>query len=77
MSLKKGKVKVAGVPEGSEEEVRFFLEGVVQQANAAHVKDDDHAADDDAADEPEPAGAGDDDADARMTSRFQDFGTTS
>ncbi len=66
VSLKKEKVKVADVPEGSEDELRFFLEGVVQQANATHVDTDDadEAADD--ADDPADA-ADDDDADARMT----------
>ena len=37
VSLKKDKVKVTDVPEGSEDELRHFLEGVVQQANATHV----------------------------------------
>jgi hypothetical protein len=69
VSLKGAKVKVTDVPEGGEEELRFFLEGVVQQANARHVDSDDAdgAADDD--DEGES-----DDADARMTSHFRDFG---
>jgi hypothetical protein len=70
VSLKKGKVKVADVPEGVEEELRFFLEGVVQQANAAHVDTDDE---DEAPDQPEDEGADGDDADTRMTSRFRDF----
>jgi hypothetical protein len=70
VSLKGAKVKVTDVPEDGEEELRFFLEGVVQQANATHVDSED--ADD-------ADGAGDDegesgDADARMTARFRDFG---
>jgi hypothetical protein len=71
VSLKKATVKVADVTEGSEEELRFFLEGVVQQANATHVEadeDSDGDADDDPADD-----AGGEDDDARMTSRFRDF----
>jgi hypothetical protein len=74
VSLKKENVKVAGVGEGSEEELRFFLDGVIQEANAAHVEtgEDDEAqsADDASPDE----GDGGDDADARMTSRFREFG---
>ena len=74
VSLKKDKVKVSDVPEGGEEELRFFLEGVVQQANATHVDTDEDA--DDAADESDDMAADEDDADARMTSRFRDFGAT-
>jgi hypothetical protein len=72
VSLKKEKVKVADVPEGAEDELRFFLEGVVQQANATHVDTDDDA--DDAAYEADDSARNDDggDADARMTSRFRD-----
>jgi hypothetical protein len=73
VSIKGAKVKVADVPEGSEEELRFFLDGVVQQANATHVDADDDA--DDGADEGDDAGADEDDADARMASRFRDSGT--
>ena len=71
VSLKKARVKVADVPEGSEEELRFFLEGVVQQANAAHVPTE---TEDDAPPEHDDGEAeSDDDADGRMTSRFRDF----
>jgi hypothetical protein len=74
VSLKGTKVKVADVPEGSEEELRFFLDGVVQQANATT-----HAEPDDAEDGAEDDGGEnvehEDDADARMTSRFRDSGT--
>jgi hypothetical protein len=74
VSLKGAKVKVTDVPEGSEEELRFFLEGVVQQANATHVE----AEDDDAEDETDDGGADDEggDTDARMTSRFREFDAT-
>jgi hypothetical protein len=72
VSIKKAKVKVGDVPEGNEEEVRFFLEGVVQQVNAVHSEADDEA--DDAAEEPDERVADEDDADARMTARFRDFG---
>ncbi len=72
VSVKGAKVKVADVSEGSEEELRFFLEGAVQQANAAHVDPDDA---DDTADEPDDEDADGDDPDARMTSRFRDFGS--
>jgi hypothetical protein len=72
VSLKGAKVKVTGVSEGSEEELRFFLEGVLQQANATHVEAEDDDAEDEA-DEDEATDEGDD-ADGRMTSRFREFG---
>lgn len=72
VSLKRGTVRVAAVAEGTEDELRHFLEGAVQQANATHVDPEDE---EDQADEPDDEHAGDgDDADARMTSRFRDFG---
>ena len=71
VSLKKAKVKVADVPEGSEGDLRFFLEGVVQQANATHVEPDEDA--DETGDEDSDANGDDaDDADTRMTARFRD-----
>ncbi len=72
--LKGAKIKVAGVAEGSEDEVRHFLEGVVQQANATRVESDEESPDQ--ADDADDAGdrdGDDDDANARMTSRFRDF----
>jgi hypothetical protein len=72
VSIKGSKVKVTDVPEGSEEELRFFLDGVVQQANATHVETDDEA--EDGADESNDDPADEDDSDARMRSRFRDFG---
>ena len=76
VSLKGPKVKVTDVPDGGEEELRFFLESVVQQANATHVQSEDDAAEDEA-DEGDDADADDgDDPDARMTERFRAFGAT-
>jgi hypothetical protein len=73
VSVKGAKVRVADVPEGSEDELRHFLEAAVQQANASHVEPDEDA--DDRSDESETDDEGDDDdVDARMTSRFRDFG---
>ncbi|MGZ4242688.1 MAG: hypothetical protein ACXVSE_00200 [Solirubrobacteraceae bacterium] len=72
VSLKGATVRVADVPEGSEDKLRHFLDAVVQQANATHVEPDD---DDDQDGGPDDASEGEgDDADARMTSRFRDFG---
>ena len=72
VTVKHGSVRVKGVHEGSEDELRHFLEGVVQQANAVHVEPEETAGD-----EPEDAHeGGGDDADARMTSRFREFGAT-
>ena len=70
VSLKKATVKVADVTEGTEDEVRFFLEGVVQQANATHVEVDEDP--DETGDEDSNGGGDADDADTRMTSRFRD-----
>jgi hypothetical protein len=77
VKVKGPKVTVTGVPDGDEEELRFFLESVVQQANATHVQDEDDEDDDaeDEADEGDDADGGDD-PDARMTERFRAFGAT-
>jgi hypothetical protein len=73
VSCKGGKVRVSDVAEGSEEELRHFLEGVVQQANAVHAAPGDDAGDQDEG--PDAAHEDDGDvADARMTSRFREFG---
>jgi hypothetical protein len=73
VSLKGATVRVADVPEGSEDELRHFLEAAIQQANATHVEPDEDS--DDRSDESETDDEGDDDdVDARMTSRFRDFG---
>jgi len=75
VSLKKTKVKVADVSEGTEADLRFFLDGVVQQANAAHVETEEEDAPDAADDGAGEADDGDD-ADARMTSRFRELDAT-
>jgi hypothetical protein len=73
VKCKAGTVRVTAVAEGSEESLRHFLEGAVQQANATHEDsltddDDDDGAQDDATSQTN----GDDDVDARMTGRFRD-----
>jgi hypothetical protein len=69
VGFKKGKVTVDEVQEGSEDNVRFALDGAVQEANAHHAEDaeepDEQSAEDD--DESEA-----DDTDQRMTDRFRD-----
>jgi hypothetical protein len=73
VTVKKGEVRVTDIAEGSEDELRHFLEGAVQQANATHVEPEDDA--EDQADETEDAQGDDGEgADARMTSRFREFG---
>lgn len=73
VSLKRGTVRVTEVAEGTEDELRHFLEGAVQQANATHVEPEDDT--EDQGDEPDEEHEEDgDDTDARMTSRFRDFG---
>ncbi len=74
VSIKGAKVKVADVSEGTEDELRFFLEGAVQQANAVHV-DTDEDDDESSGDADDDGGAEDsEDADTRMASRFRDLG---
>jgi hypothetical protein len=76
VSLKGSKVTVADVPEGTEDELRFFLDGVVQQANATHIEPDDESGDDAEDGGDDGAGSdGQDDADARMTARLRDADT--
>jgi hypothetical protein len=69
VGFKKRKVTVDDVQEGSEDNVRFALDGAVQEANAHH-------ADDDADESEETPDGGDeseaDDTDQRMTDRFRD-----
>jgi hypothetical protein len=70
VSFKKGKVTVEGVPEGSEDNVRFALDGAVQEANAHHAEDDSEESDEDQ--ESDEDGSDGDDTDRRMTERFRD-----
>jgi hypothetical protein len=69
VAFKKGKVKVDDVQEGSEDNVRFALDGAVQEANAHHADDDAHESDETSDDGDESEG---DDTDQRMTDRFRD-----
>jgi hypothetical protein len=71
VELKSGKVRVSDVQEGSEGQLRHFLEGVVQEANAAFVEDEAEDHEDEEAGRSK--GEDGDDADARMTDRFRDF----
>jgi hypothetical protein len=71
VSFKKGKVTVEGVQEGSEDNVRFALDGAVQEANAHHAQDDSEDSDGDEESEAEDDSEGDD-TDRRMTERFRD-----
>lgn len=72
VTLKGAKLKVADVTEGTEDELRFFLDGVVQQANATHIDPDQDDGDDEAESDDAPDSDGEDDTDARMTARFRD-----
>lgn len=71
VKLKSDKVRVKGVREGAEDVLHHFLEGVVQEANAAVTPDDDE---DDASG---GDGADEDDPDADLTARFREFGESS
>ncbi len=66
VELKKRTVQVADVAPGNEDKLRHYLEGVVEQANAAHRADEDDGsrADDDRSHEG---------PDAQMTERFRAF----
>jgi hypothetical protein len=72
VSLKGAKIRVTDVPEGSEDELRHFLEAAVQQANAMHLEPDEDP--DDGSEDSETDEGDGDEVDARMTSRFRDFG---
>lgn len=72
VALEDQSVQVEGVSPGGEEDVRFYLEGVVDQANSARraeqEPEEDHKDEDDRKDEQEPKGE-----DAEMTERFREF----
>jgi hypothetical protein len=67
VKLKGDTIRVTEVAEGSEDQLRHFLEGVVQEANATHLEDGD------AEEGAEAAPERGDNADARMTERFREF----
>ncbi len=75
IKLKKRQIVVKQVEPGSEEKLRFFLESVVQEANAEHGSDEEedsgHEPEEDAASEEDSPD--DDDPDAEMTGRFRSF----
>lgn len=66
--LKKSRVRVHDVAEGTEDELRHFLEGVVQQANASNEEQANDTRDGDSEV---------DDRDAQMTARFRSFAVAS
>jgi hypothetical protein len=70
VSFKKGKVTVEEVQEGSEESLRFALDGAVQEANAHHAEDESDESDDASGEGDAASGAND--TDRRMTDRFRD-----
>jgi hypothetical protein len=72
VSLNKGTATVHGASLGAEDELRFFLEAVVMQANADHQLQD---GDDDEEDDDAPAenGAERDAPQSEMTARFRSF----
>lgn len=71
VTLKKGSIRVGGVEPGSEDNLRFYLEGLVEQANADIRPDepqDTGESVDDGGDESDNRGP-----DAEMTGRFRGF----
>lgn len=74
VKLKKREVVVSEVEPGSEERLRFFLESLVQEANAEVADDEDDERDDAAGEAEDEAGSDDEnDPDAEMTDRFRSF----
>ncbi len=67
VGFQSGTVTVDDVPEGSEDNLRFALDGAVQEANAHHSADGEAEAE--PAEDQESAGG---DSDRRMTDRFRD-----
>ena len=70
IGFKKGKVTVDDVQEGSEDKLRFALDGAAQEANAHHADDDTDESDESSGEDDE--GSEGDDTDRRMTDRFRD-----
>jgi hypothetical protein len=71
VKLKSGQVRVTGLQEGSEESLRHFLEGVVQQANASHQSDGEERQKGGEREQDTGERA---DGDARMADRLRNFG---
>jgi hypothetical protein len=69
VGFKKGKVTVEDVQEGSEDSVRFALDGAVQEANAHSADEVGDDSDEASSEDDESEG---DDTDRRMTDRFRD-----
>jgi hypothetical protein len=68
VSIRKGTIRVTAVGAGQEERLRHFLEGVVEQANAAHQLTDGAEGDEGQETAEQPLGP-----DAEMTERFRSF----
>lgn len=75
IKLGKRKIEVKGVQEGSEERLRFFLESVVQEANAEQGEDEEESEQDGAPEAAEENSEPEQDADPdrEMTDRFRSF----
>lgn len=69
IELSKGTVTVADVVPGSEENLRFFLDSVVLEANGEQPDEDEEERDD----EEEGGAEREDDPDREMTDRFKAF----
>ena len=72
ITCKSGKVRVSGVTDGSEDSLHHFLEGVMQEVNAAFpTADEPDRSDDDERGSDEHTA---DDSDRRLTESFRNFG---
>ena len=69
VALEEQGVRVAKVQAGSEDKLRHYLEGVVDQANSAHEAEQETEREDDQREDDGPQGE-----DAEMTERFRGFG---
>jgi|SRR5947209_2799783 len=74
VTLKGTTIRVDDVHEGTEDQLRHFLEGAVQEANARRAASESDADEQRDSADSDTDGDGDDDTDTRMTERFRDFG---
>jgi hypothetical protein len=68
VAVKDQSVRVANVSSGDEGKVRFYLEGVVDQANSAHAAEQEDGQEEESREARGPEGE-----DAEMTERFRAF----
>ena len=73
IKLKKREIIVKEIEAGSEERLRFFLESVIQEANAEHTSDEDEEQRGASGEDEEAGEEAENDPDREMTERFRGF----